>query len=216
MLCFGLTLFFYLLKLYQCFMRCSPGLRCNAKADIVFLLDFSTSVRIINFPKIIQFVEDFLSGANIDSGYMRVSILSFSDDVHIQFHLNKYNSSQGVTEGLRKIKYLYGGTNTASALNVMRTQIFSKENGDRPDIPNIAFLITDGVSTINKVRTIPEAEEAHAKNIHIYAIGIKLKSTVELEKIASQPAQENVFTTDDFDGLQDIRTNIFYKFCEGE
>ena len=44
--------------------------------------------------------------------------------------------------------------------------------GDRPDALNIAIVITDGESTIDKERTIPEAEAARAAGITVFAIGI--------------------------------------------
>ena len=42
----------------------------------------------------------------------------------------------------------------------MREEIFNPLRGDRPDAPNVAIILTDGVSNINSRRTIPEAETA--------------------------------------------------------
>jgi collagen type VI alpha len=58
---------------------------------------------------------------------------------------------------------------------------------DRPDAPNIAVVVTDGISNINSRRTITEAINARAKNIHIYSIGIGLKDTKEVFAIATPP-----------------------------
>ena len=40
-----------------------------------------------------------------------------------------------------------GNTNTTGALRETRTKIFTPENGDRPLVPNILILITDGIPT---------------------------------------------------------------------
>ena len=58
------------------------------------------------------------------------------------------------------LPYIYGSTNTADGLQTMSGQMFTAANGDRADVPNVCFLITDGVSNINYQRTIPEAVKA--------------------------------------------------------
>ena len=37
-------------------------------------------------------------------------------------------------KAIDEIEYVYGFTNRADALRVMRTDMFSPENGDRPDV----------------------------------------------------------------------------------
>ena len=66
------------------------------------------------------------------------------------------------------IPYIYGSTNTADSLKTMREQIFNPARGDRPDAPNIAIILTDGVSNINPRRTIPEAETARDQVVTLY------------------------------------------------
>ena len=61
-------------------------------------------------------------------------------------------------DAVDNIPYIYGSTNTADSLKVMREDIFNPARGDRPDAPNIAMILTDGVSNINSRRTISEAE----------------------------------------------------------
>ena len=40
--------------------------------------------------------------------------------------------------------YLEGTTNTAAAIANMRDTMFTNENGDRDDVPNVAVVMTDG------------------------------------------------------------------------
>jgi hypothetical protein len=93
--------------------------------------------------------------------------------------------------------------------------MFTEENGDRPGVPNICIIMTDGVSNINYRRTIPEAEKARQKDIHIYAIGIALKDLKEVNGIASQPASLNVFAVNTFDELEGLDEKIFESSCPG-
>ena len=57
-----------------------------------------------------------------------------SDDVSVKFHLKAYNRKLDVMKAIDEIEYVYGFTNRADALRVMRTDMFSPENGDRPDV----------------------------------------------------------------------------------
>lgn len=94
----------------------------------------------------------------------------------------------------------------------MKEVMFSAVNGDRENVPNLAMLITDGVSNVNSLKTIPEAESARAQGIHIYSIGIGLADTSELNKIASVPPSENSFTIQDFDELDELKYKVFEHF----
>ena len=45
---------------------------------------------------------------------------------------------------MRNAKYLAGKTNTASALDRLRTEMYSQENGGRDFASKVAFIVTDG------------------------------------------------------------------------
>ncbi|KAH3749755.1 hypothetical protein DPMN_184266, partial [Dreissena polymorpha] len=184
-----------------------------AKTDLVFILDASTSVTDANFQKMRDFLKEFLSNADIDSGSIRVGINLYSTDVDVQFHLNRYTTSRDVMAAVDRIPYIYGSTNTADALKSMSEVMFTPANGDRPDAPNVCILLTDGVSNINSRRTIPEAEAARAKGIHLYVIGIALQDTREVDAIATPPAADNSFHVETFDQLKGLHKTIFSASC---
>ena len=188
----------------------------DTKVDLVFVLDASTSVTENNFLVMKDFIKDFLFIADVDSGNARVGVIIYSTEDHVQFNLNTYRNKVALFQAIDYIPYRYGSTNTADALNTMRTQMYTAANGDRPGVPNVAIVITDGVSNINSRRTIPEAEQARAEGIHIYAIGIGLTDTTELDGIASQPASENSFAVQEFSELRNLRDTLFSAFCPRE
>ena len=190
---------------------------CNdALVDMEFVLDVSTSVTENNFLVMKDFIKDFLFNANVDDDNVCVGIIICSAEDYLQFHLNEYQDKLALFTAIDDIPYRYGSTNTADALNTMRTQMYTAANGDRPGVPNVAIVITDGVSNINSRRTIPEAEQARAEGIHIYAIGIGLTDTTELDGIASQPASENSFAVQEFSELRNLRDTLFSAFCPRE
>ena len=188
---------------------CTP-----ATSDIVFLLDTSTSVSERNFKKVLQFVKQFLTEAYIAPNGIQVGLITFSSYAYVQFNLNKFSSKEEVFEAVDNIPYSYGSTNTAAGLRALRAA-FSRSNGDRPEAPNYALVITDGVSNINTFQTVTEAEMTRKSDIHIYAIGVGLSDTSELEKIASRPSRENTFNVQDFNELQGVKKDLFQQFCPG-
>ncbi|CAC5421536.1 unnamed protein product [Mytilus coruscus] len=175
-----------------------------AKFDLVIILDSSTSVREENYDTMKQFTKDLLANSDIDGGNVRVGVASFSMRGSINFQLKDYRTKKDVFNAIDKIQYIYGSTNTADAIRLMRADMFTAENGDRPDVKNIAIIITDGVSNINSQTTIPEAEKARDVGIHLYTIGIGLSNLTELNGMASVPAKDNSFNVQSFDELKGL------------
>ncbi|VDI44329.1 Hypothetical predicted protein [Mytilus galloprovincialis] len=185
----------------------------QSEIDIVIMLDSSTSVGNDNYTKMTNFCKAFLKHADLDSGNIRVGVLSYSTFVHVEFHLNDCNTTQDIMEAIGAIRYRSGATNTADGLKIMRTQMFTAPNGDRNGVTNKLLILTDGVSNINPLNTIPEAEQARADGIHIYTIGIGLKDNQELYAMASVPASENSFSLQDFDELAGLSDSLFNDIC---
>lgn len=93
---------------------------------------------------------------------------------------------------------------------------FTSARGDRSNVPNIAIVITDGVSNKDKDRTIPDAEAARAKGIRIFSVGITNKiDEDELRRMASLPQEINkqYFTTPSFNMLSNILDTIVAQTC---
>ncbi|XP_022328093.2 matrilin-3-like [Crassostrea virginica] len=189
--------------------------QCFAKEDLVFILDSSSSVVGANYDKMKDFVKKFLHSANIDNGEVRVGLVSFSTSVKVEFQLNSFGSKTEVFNAVDAVPRRYGSTNTAAGLETMHAEMFTEANGDRPGVPNICIIMTDGVSNINYQRTIPEAVTAREKGIHIYAIGIGLRDLREVNGIASEPASLNVFAVDSFDELEGLDEKIYEASCPG-
>ena len=139
--------------------------------DLVFLLDASSSVGGEDFQNVLTFVAHLLKEAEIDNGQVRVGLMSYSTDVHIHFHLGAFKKEADIKREIEETPYKPGSTNTADALLAMRSEMFTKQNGDRKKVPNVAVVITDGISNFNSDRTAAEAIKAHVEGIHIFAIG---------------------------------------------
>ena len=183
--------------------------------DVVFAFDSSTSVTLENFSLLINFAKDMIKDAEIDSGSVRVGALVYSSGAAIQFDLHMYSTKQDIIEAFNRIPYIPGRTNTAEALRTIRTKMFRSKKGDRREAENVAIIVTDSPSDRNVRKTIPEARKLWARKVHVYAVGVGLSDTRELEGIATAPASKNSFTVRRFNELVTLPARILEGRCEG-
>lgn len=181
----------------------------------MIVLDSSTSVGLDNFQLMKNFIKDLVSYADVDSGNVRVGVVIYSSAVQVEFQMNRYKTKAEVMDSIDDIVYIYGSTNTADGLLTMHNEMFTKLNGDRSDVDNIAIVITDGISNINSGRTRPEADRAKGKGIHIYTVGIGLLDTTEIDAIATAPASKNSFSIQNFEDLKFLPDKVFSGICPG-
>lgn len=91
--------------------------------------------------------------------------------------------------------------------------------GDRPTAPNIAVIVTDGKSTRDTDRTIPEAERSNQEFIRTFSVGVtKSVDEKEVRGISSDPKikDKTYWLLDGFDVLQaslSVTEGIFKAFC---
>ena len=158
-----------------------------------------------------RFVAD--EDIDIDGGLVRVAVALYSNTAEAQFYLNTYSKKRDILKAIDKIQFTYGRTNITGALKLMRTDMFTHMRGDRADVPNVGIIVTDGVSTIENQKTVPEADLARLRGIRIFGIGVGLTNTSELEGIAGN--LENVYTIDHFDDLELKMDNLYQTICPG-
>ncbi|XP_060600216.1 uncharacterized protein LOC132753729 isoform X4 [Ruditapes philippinarum] len=187
---------------------------CEAQADIVFLLDSSGSVGSSNFQKVKSFVHDLMNSFNIGPTSVQVGVDTFQSSVKSEFNMNTYHDRQSIQDAINKIPYHSGGTNTAKAITFMNTDSFSAAHGDRPNVPNVAIVVTDGKSS-SATATAAEAKKLRDAGVTVLAIGVGSGvSKAELNAIATDPDSTHVFAADNFDALKSLKALLSTKACE--
>src|SRR6218665_2489921 len=110
---------------------------CSGGADIVFALDSSRSIGMVNFQRITDFIVTIVQSLDTDSSsdgptVSRVAVLSYSLDTTVHFYLNSF---QKKTDLLQAINVPYDGqpnTNLAEAIRLVgrvTEQSGSRQNG---------------------------------------------------------------------------------------
>ena len=102
--------------------------------------------------------------------------------------------------------YLGGRTNTTAALNLLCRTVFQTSSGDRPSAPNVAVLIANGESTLDRDRVSTEAAACRDAGIVLVVVAADrtMADSVELKSIVSSPIEQNYFTTQSLSVLPNI------------
>merc|ERR1712136_512297 len=124
------------------------GCPLNAKVDISIVLDSSSSVRANNWPKMINLVTNVLDEFTIGPNAAQVSVFRYNREIDTdsQILFGQYNDSTSLYTQINKIPYNGAGTYTGQALNYVHDVVLSPANGNRPDVPDLVLIMTDGVS----------------------------------------------------------------------
>ena len=168
-------------------------IRCNeiGGLDLIFALDTSGSIGSENFNNAKKSIENIVSSLKIGPNNTRVAVIVFSTNVRVLFNLNRYSDNASLIQGIRRIPYTGGLTNTAEAIRVLRSGVLSEVLGVRPsnETTQIAIILTDGRSNLPNV-TKQEAELLHNQtSFKVFAVGVgDAVDADELNNIASSSA----------------------------
>ena len=164
-----------------------------------------------------DFAENIANSFTIGPDEVQIGLLSFSGGHTFRFRLNTYSTKEPLLQAIRDIPYATGGTNTAGALDAIRTEAFTVSSGARPanqGVPRVVIVVTDGKSNNNSA-TITAAMNLHAAGIIAFAVGISGALESELDAIATQPSYVSFVSSFDSDQLANIQQTISLEACTG-
>jgi len=186
------------------------------KADVVVLLDGSTSVLAPDFRKSLTFVSNFVDKMKVGASAGRVSLVQFSHlhEEQISFDESVKLGKIRLKDKIMHLKQLTGGTLTGKALDTARKIIHSSSRLYTIDAAKYILVLTDG--------------QSHQENVIRTLVPLILKMDVKILTVGIGPAvdeaelllltgghKERVFSVDSFDQLNnDFLQKIIEKFCD--
>ncbi|XP_076592743.1 collagen alpha-6(VI) chain [Chaetodon auriga] len=181
-------------------------------ADIVFLVDGSSSIGISNFQEVRQFLRSVVTGLDIGPDKVRVGLAQYSDEPYQEFLLKDHMDKNSLLAELDTFPYRTGGTETGKAIDFVLTQYFTKDAGSRASqrVPQIAVVITDGDSTDDVV--VP-AQRLRKHGVIVFGIGVGQANLKELESIANRPPDRFLFPIDSYQALQRLTDSLLQTVC---
>ena len=204
--------------------------------DGVFVLDISISIKDDdNFNLIKNFVTSTFPLLNMSAECSHAAVILFARDAMIRFDLNEYTDVTSLTNAVNEIVYseidkrTRTGTNTPSALELLRIAGLDGRLGLRDGFVHIGVVITDGRPNLNhlgisKIEARERTETAgnilHEAKIYdqIYAIGVEgTKPLGDTLSFIADP-EELAFPVAGFkkELFAELRRNISRQLCNRE
>ncbi|XP_042280535.1 collagen alpha-6(VI) chain-like isoform X2 [Thunnus maccoyii] len=181
-------------------------------ADIVFLVDGSSSISPADFRKIQNFLRQIVRTLNIGDNKVRVGLAQYSDDPSQEFLLKDHKDKRSLLAALDRLSHRRGGTKTGKAIEFLKEQYFTKVTGSRANerVPQIAVVITDGEST-DDVK-VP-AQNLRKHGVIVFGIGVGQTNRKQLESIVNWPPSRFLLTIDSYEALQREMGRLLQTVC---
>lgn len=182
-------------------------------ADIVFIVDESSSIGTANFQLMRSFLHSIVSGLDVSPSRVRVGIMTYNDEPTPHVYLDTFSNKADILQYINILPYHGGNTNTGAALNFARENILIKEKGSRrdKDVQQVAIVITDGKSQ----DPVGEAAiDLRRAGVTIYSVGVEKAAEAELVEMASYPQDRHVFTVNSFTELKPLKQSLQKILCE--
>ncbi|KAA0703512.1 Collagen alpha-6(VI) chain [Triplophysa tibetana] len=188
---------------------CSQEACRSHVADIMFLIDGSTSIAGSDFISMKTFINKFVNGSVIGRDDVHIGVVQFSTHPKEEFPLNRFYDKTTLQEEIKNISQLTGDTYTGRALEFV-SPYFDEARGGRPGISQFLIVITDGVAHDGK-DAATNANAIRDKSVVIYSIGVGSADTSQLEAISGGP--DKVYLEKDFEGIQTLDKDLQFKMC---
>ncbi|KAH9492388.1 hypothetical protein Btru_050995 [Bulinus truncatus] len=188
-----------------------PMYTCRGQADIVFVVDASTSITRAEFMKMLAVSATVASVMRLGPGDSRVGLVVFGDDAKVSFGLNAFFDSTSMRKAIFNNTYLGGSTQTDKGL-MAAYEILRQSQNSRPDASGLVVLMTDGRST-DPAKTRSVADLLHQINVKVITVGFG-QDVHDSELLDITKDCSNVFKAATFDSLHHTLAHLVLKTCK--
>nr|XP_048713923.1 collagen alpha-1(VII) chain isoform X3 [Caretta caretta] len=180
-------------------------------ADIVFLVDGSSSIGRANFRMIRAFMEDLVRPFVhvVGESAVRFGAVQYSDDPRVEFTFSQHPNGTEVKRAIQQLSYKGGNTRTGAGLRYIADNFFGPTQ-IRAGVPKVCILITDGKSQDD---TEQPSVKLKAQGTKVFAVGIKNADRAELTRVASTPTEDYFFYVNDFKILGTLLPLVSQRVC---
>ena len=182
----------------------SSLLACLSAADVGFILDASASVDETEYLAQKNAVKDMVTLLHQSGDDFRDGLIQFSEFAQVIYHFNDDFRTVNVTvDNMDRVPSI---TRLDRALRLSQSSLFQTINGDRPNVPNVLWIMVDGTQTEQQDSEDPVTitNEIRNNGVDVYVVGIGEEVTrFELEQLAGG-RPERVFYAASFDVFNSI------------
>uniref|UniRef100_A0A8C5PM11 VWFA domain-containing protein n=1 Tax=Leptobrachium leishanense TaxID=445787 RepID=A0A8C5PM11_9ANUR len=188
---------------------------CNAteceieSADIVFLIDGSTSISDSNFKTMKDFMVSVVNDFDVASERVHVGVAQYSNAYKLHFRTKRFTEKRKLEHEIQNITQIEGNTLIGSALQKTELELFDPSKSRiREGVHQVLIVITDGKSQDEVAKP---AKGLRDKGIDIYAVGVGDVDDTQLLQIAG--SGERKFSVENFAALKSIKQRFVRNIC---
>ncbi|MEQ2182626.1 hypothetical protein GOODEAATRI_024296, partial [Goodea atripinnis] len=186
--------------------------RCNnvQAADIVFLIDGSSSIGRTNFLQVKGFMAGIVKpfASSVSESGIRFGVVQYSDTSRVEFTFNTHLTGTDVVNAVENINYKGGNTRTGAGLKYVSDNFFNPAS--TRDVPKVTILITDGKS---QDQVQEPAQKLRSQGVNVFAVGIKNADRNELARVSSKPSNDFTSFVGDFKLLNTLLPLVSPQVC---
>uniref|UniRef100_A0A671U8T7 VWFA domain-containing protein n=1 Tax=Sparus aurata TaxID=8175 RepID=A0A671U8T7_SPAAU len=189
-----------------------PDCKKTEKADIIFLVDGSTSITLEKFRSMQKFMKSVVRETTVGKELTRFGVILYSTNPQSIFTLKQYDSKRQVLKAIDALKSPYGDTYTGRAL-AYALDYFNQDSGGRGAlrVPQILMVITDGDATDRSSLVAPSVA-LRDNGITVFSIGVEGANKAQLEVMAGGD-KSKVFYVDNFEALENLYKTVTHVLC---
>ncbi|KAJ7391347.1 hypothetical protein OS493_018390 [Desmophyllum pertusum] len=188
---------------------------CDKMMDVGIVVDSSSSVRRRNYELVKTFLIDLVDKMHVSTRLTHVAVIHYSHRAYLDwgFSSDRAQNAAALKKAIKVLKYQPGGTRTDKAMELAWNKIFKSGNGERPNVPHVLLIITDGITSRRSKPYPVVLKPFKENNIKVVAVGVGGRvDRNELNQIAMNKA-ENVVHLDQFGELASKIKEILKILC---
>ncbi|RVE56711.1 hypothetical protein OJAV_G00224110 [Oryzias javanicus] len=183
----------------------------RSKADIVFLVDESSSIGVNNFIKMRDFIFRMATYFPVIGPQgTQIAVVHYSDEPRVEFRLSDFKDRNSVLRAIRGLRYVGGNTRTGKGIGYVLQELFQESLGMRQSVAHVLVLITDGRAQDD---VLLPSKIARALGVSVLAVGVSNADIEELNKIAAPTSYKNIFYSPTFDDFRSIEREFINSLC---
>ena len=128
---------------FECVSACTY---CNI--ELAFLVDSTTKRDPNAWTQMLSFVSAVVSQYTISSSCVRAAVIRYTSTAEVVIYLSTYSDENRLVLAIGQIQPRSGISNLAVALDLLRTQVFSRA---RPNTARIAIIVTDHLEPTTQI-----------------------------------------------------------------
>ena len=141
-------------------------LACDKATDVGIIIDSSSSIRLDNYETVKKFLVKLVDKMHVSRQMSHVAVIHYNHRAYLDWDFNapQAQNSALLKAAILKLRYQPGGTRTDKALEKASKEMFNDAHGQRPNVPHVLLVITDG-KTSSRSKPYPEVQKPLKVNI---------------------------------------------------